>query len=94
MPINLSAAPATCEHWILVKQTENAIPKVRGCKGIGAVSVCLMESQDVPPAQGSHYVMDLIDDHTSFAWSIPLATKDQAYPELKRWNWHKRLRLD
>ena len=34
---------------------------------------------------GNEYVMDLIDDHTSIMWSIPLKTKDSALHELKAW---------
>ena len=30
-------------------------------------------------------MLDIVDDYTSFVFSIPLATKDQAYPILKAW---------
>jgi Reverse transcriptase (RNA-dependent DNA polymerase) len=29
--------------------------------------------------------MDIVDDYTSFPWSIPLKHKDNAFPELKAW---------
>ena len=39
----------------------------------------------VMSANGNHYVMDLLDDYTSKGWSIPLKSKDQAFPELQAW---------
>lgn len=29
--------------------------------------------------------MNIVDDYSSFPWSVPLKTKDQAYPALKAW---------
>jgi hypothetical protein len=29
--------------------------------------------------------MELVDEYTDMTWCIPLHTKDQAFPELKRW---------
>ena len=89
MPIDLSTTPATCEHCILGKQTRRAVPKVReGVKAtqrLACVYIDLTGPQDITSAQGYRFVMNLIDDCTSYAWSILLATKDQAYPELKKW---------
>ena len=39
----------------------------------------------VTSANGNRYVMDLLDDYTSKGWSIPLKSKDQAFPELQAW---------
>lgn len=30
-------------------------------------------------------MLDIVDDYSSNVWSIPLSTKDQAYPSLKAW---------
>ena len=30
-------------------------------------------------------MLDIVDDYTSFVFSIPLATKDQAFPTLQAW---------
>lgn len=89
MPINLSTAPATCEHSILGKQTRKAIPKVRervkATQRLACIYIDLTGPQDITSTQGYHFVMNLIDNCTFYAWSILLTTKDQAYPELKKW---------
>ena len=89
MSINLSTAPATCEHSILGKQTRKAIPKVRervkATRRLDCIYIDLTGPQDITSTQGYNFVMNLIDDCTFYAWSILLTTKDQAYPELKKW---------
>lgn len=35
--------------------------------------------------RGNHYLMQIICNHSRKNWSIPLKTKDQSIPELRRW---------
>ena len=39
----------------------------------------------VKSCTGNEYVIDIVDDCTSFPWSIPLKNKDNTFPELKAW---------
>ena len=34
---------------------------------------------------GNQYMLDIVDDYTNYVFSIPLKTKDQAYPALWAW---------
>ena len=34
---------------------------------------------------GNQYIMNIVDDYSSFAWSIPLRQKDDALPQLQSW---------
>lgn len=44
-----------------------------------------MEHPDTLSAAGNKYVMDIIDDYSSYTWSIPLATKSDMFPALRAW---------
>jgi hypothetical protein len=89
MPITLSTKPPICDACILGKQTKSSVPKV--CVGkkvtrrLGIVHVDLMEHPDTVSAAGNKYIMDIIDDFSSYAWSIPLAAKSDAFPVLQAW---------
>jgi hypothetical protein len=89
MPIDLSAMPPKCDHCILGKQTRSSVPKTRSgdkaSRRLGIVHVDLMEHPDTTSATGNKYVMDIIDDFSSYAWSIPLAAKSDAFPALQAW---------
>ncbi|KAG2111902.1 uncharacterized protein F5147DRAFT_526604, partial [Suillus discolor] len=89
MPINLSPVPPKCDDCILGKQTRTNVPKTRqGPKSerrLGIVHVDLMEHPDTVSAAGNKYIMDIIDDHSSYTWSIPLAAKSDAFPALQAW---------
>ncbi|KZT18347.1 hypothetical protein NEOLEDRAFT_1046329, partial [Neolentinus lepideus HHB14362 ss-1] len=78
MRIDLSTQPPKCDHCILGKQVKNSPPKVRaGAKAdrkLGIIFADLME-ESVVSASGKKFVLNLVDDHTSFMWSIPLPTK-------------------
>ncbi|KAG1875760.1 hypothetical protein F4604DRAFT_1519783, partial [Suillus subluteus] len=86
MPIDLSAQPPVCDNCILGKQTKSSVPKVRvGARAgrrLGIVHVDLMEHPDVVSALGNKYIMDIIDDFSSYTWAIPLASKSDAFSSL------------
>ena len=54
-------------------------------KGLETVYVDLMGPQAVQSATGNLYIMDIIDDFSSYSWSIPLASKAAAFPVLIKW---------
>ena len=66
-------------------------PGHRAMQKLEKVWVDLIGPISVMSANGNHYVMDLLDDYTSKGWSIPLKSKDQAFPELQAWElaWEK-----
>jgi len=89
MPINLSTEPPICDACILGKQTKSSIPKVRvgsrAARKLGIVHVDLMEHPDTVSTSGNKYIMNIIDDFSSYAWSIPLAAKSDAFTALQAW---------
>jgi hypothetical protein len=44
-----------------------------------------MEHPNTVSAAGNKYVLDIIDDFSSYAWSIPLPAKSDAFPVLQNW---------
>jgi len=89
MPIDLSAVPPKCDHCILGKQTKTSIPKThagdKASRKLGIVHVDLMEHPDTVSVAGNKYIMDIIDDHSSYAWAIHLAAKSDAFNALQAW---------
>jgi len=89
MPVNLSVVPPKCDACILGKQMRTSVPKVRTgsrvSRKLGIVHVDLMEHPDTVSATGHKYVMNIIDNFSSYAWAIPLATKSDAFPALQAW---------
>jgi hypothetical protein len=67
-------------------------PKLRG-GGVGnratrkleKVWVDLTGPQAVESRTGNRYIMNIVDDYTSYPWSIPLKTKDEAFSKLVIW---------
>jgi hypothetical protein len=84
---------AKCDVCILGKQTKTPIPKVRGGNGEGnratrrleKVWVDLTGPMDIKSRIGNLYIMNLVDDYSSFPWSIPLKRKSDALPQLQAW---------
>ena len=93
MPTTLSTAPPDCDSYVIGKQTKNPVPNKRkegrgnrATQKLEKVWVDLIGPLSVTSANGNRYVMDLLDDYTlSKAWSIPLKSKDQTFPELQAW---------
>ena len=88
MHVDLSTLPPKCDHCLIGKQTRNSIPKVR--QGQRATQ-CLekvfidLSGPHVATASGFLYVMHIVDDFSSFIWSVPLHDKGCAFPALSAW---------
>ena len=89
MLIDTSNAPPKCEHCILGKQTRSSVPKLReGARAtshLERVFIDLCGPMSIPSRSGRLYSMNIIDDYSSFVWSLPLRSKDEAAPVLKHW---------
>ena len=91
-PIISTSRPPKCESCILGKQIKTSVPKKHE-EGIGHKVMQKLEKVWVdllgPHAVKSHtwnsYVIDIVNDYTSFPWLIPLHNKDDSFPELKAW---------
>ena len=89
MHINLSSAPPKCEPCILRKQTRTPVPKIReGVRSEGVLDVVYIDltgPQSVQSANGFNYVMNIIDDASSFVYMYLLPLKSSAIKALKEW---------
>jgi hypothetical protein len=89
MHIDLSNAPPKCKSCVLGKQTRSSVPKVheglRAKEVFDCVYIDLTGPQSVISATGNSYVMNLIDDSTSYCWAIPIPLKSSALTFLKKW---------
>ena len=92
MPTTFSNEPSKCESCIFGKQTKTPVPKKReegpghrATRRLEKVWVDLTGPTAVTSRNGNNYVMNILDDFTSFAWTIPLPNKAEAYPRLKEW---------
>jgi hypothetical protein len=87
MHINLSSALPKCQSCILGKQMKLSVPKIcEGKRAGGALEIVyidLTRPESVQLASGNSYVMNLIDDATSFCWAISLHLKLDVIKELK-----------
>src|SRR6266851_9606853 len=90
MHIDLSTALPRCDHCILSKQAHSLVPKIReGAKASHPLEHVFMDLCRLMPyaSHSSHlYSMNLIDNFSSYVWSLPLRLKDKAASILK--NWH------
>jgi hypothetical protein len=91
-PISSVLRLPKCDACILGKQTKTPVPKKhkeeeghRATRKLEKVWVDLSGPHAVKSRTGNEYVMDIVDDCTSFPWSIPLKNKDNTFPELKAW---------
>jgi hypothetical protein len=82
MPINLSTVPASCDHYILAKQTRSHVPRLRegkrATKQLEHIYVDLCGPMPVVSHYNNLYSMNIIDDFSSYIWSLPLAQKSDA----------------
>jgi transposase InsO family protein len=89
MPINLSIPPAKCEHCILGKQVKTPIPrtweKERAKAPLDIVYSDLTGPEDVPLAGGALYLINIMDDYSSYPWSFTLKKKSDAVQVFKDW---------
>ena len=90
MPINLSAIPPRCEHCILGKQACTPVLKMReGLKAtqqLERVFIDLCGPMSVTSKHGHLYAMNIIDDYSSYVWTIPLKNKGNAVEALQVWH--------
>ena len=90
MTIDLSSSPPTCDACILGKQTRSPVPRVR--EGLKATSplervyVDLCGPMPVVSKSGHSYSMNVIDDFSSYVWSLPLKRKSDAATILRGWH--------
>jgi hypothetical protein len=70
-------------------ETDKIVPKIREGKRAGGVLdivyIDLTGPESVQSASGNSYVMNIIDDATSYGWVIPLHLKLDAIKALKDW---------
>ena len=89
MPIDLSHVPPKCDYCILGKQTWASIPKTReGVKAteiLERVHVDLCGPMSPTSRSGNVYSMNIIDDFSSYVWSLPLKSESDAAPVLQQW---------
>ena len=82
MKIDLSSSPPHCNHYILGKQTCLTIPKVQKGKRVThpleRVFVDLCSPMPCHLWSNHLYPMNVIDDFSSYIWSLPLRRKDKA----------------
>jgi len=90
MPTDLSTLPAICEHCIVGKQTKTPVLKVReGTRAkykLEKVYSDITGPEAVTTNTGERYMLNLIDDLTSFSWTYMLKKKSDAkaiFKELK-----------
>jgi transposase InsO family protein len=89
MCIDLSSDPRKCEACILSKQVRSSVLKIRE----GARATCRLETVFVDlvgpmstvSRSGNSYAMHIIDDCTSFCWSLSLKSKAKSFPKLRAW---------
>ena len=90
MPIDLSSAPATCDHCILGKQMKSHVPKMcegrRATKRLERVFVDLCGPMPCVSKYRHLYSMNVIDDFSSYVWSLPLKSKSEAINVLRAWH--------
>ena len=92
MPSTFLDAPSTCESCVFGKQTWTPVPKKReeglgdkAMRKLGKVWIDLTGPTHVKSRNGNTYIMNILDDFTDLAWSIPLPDKSSAYSRLKKW---------
>ena len=91
-PISSVLRLPKCDACILGKQTRTLVPKKckegeghRVTRKLEKVWVDLSGPHAIKSCTGNEYVMDIVDNYTSFPWSIPLKNKDNMFLELKAW---------
>jgi len=90
MPVNLSAIPPRCEHCILGKQAHTLVPKMweglKATKCLERVFVDLCGPMSSTSKSGHLYAMNIINDFSSYVWTVPLRSKGDATQALQFWH--------
>src|SRR6266481_9094186 len=89
VPTDLSVVPPICEHCILSKQARNPVPRVwegeRAKAPLEIIYSDLTGPEDVPTPGGSIYLMNIINDYSSFPWGFILKKKSDAEQVFQDW---------
>src|SRR5882724_1156778 len=92
MPTNLSTLPEICEHCVIGKQTKMPVLKVReGTRAKSKLKKVYSEitgPKAVTTNTDKKYMLNLIDDFTSFSWTYTLKNKSDAKAIFKEWKAH------
>jgi hypothetical protein len=89
MQVNPSHIPQVCDTCIRGKQMHQPVPKT--CEGgkatrhPGRVFVDLTGPQTTISRSGCSYIMNIIDDYSSYHWMQLLKAKSEAARELREW---------
>ncbi len=78
-----------CRFPLTDKQVCLSIPKshssTRSSRRLGIVSVDLTGPQDLASANGNSYIMNIVDNYSSFPWTFVLRQKSDVLPFFKAW---------
>jgi transposase InsO family protein len=89
MPITFKESPPICEHCVLGKQTKVSIPRIREGERakvpLEIVYSNLTGPEDVPSAGGVLYIMNIVDDYSSYPWGFALKRKSDATQVFQDW---------
>ena len=89
MPANLSLALQACDPCIWGKQTHRPVPKQRegrwAERHLGRVCVDLCGPHFVTSRSGFLYIMNVIDDYSSYHWTQLLKVKSDTSCILREW---------
>jgi len=98
MTVDLSSLPPKCTHCVLGKQTRSPVPKVRegpkASRPLERVYVDLCGPMPCSSHSGRLYSMNVIDDFSSYIWSLPLRNKAEAAIVLQHWHKHVTTQFD
>ena len=90
MTINLSSSPPKCDACIRGKQTHKPVSKVRegekATRPLERVFVDLCGLIRPISSSGQLYSMNVIDDYSSYVWTLPLKSKGDAASNLQKWH--------
>jgi len=90
MRIDLSSSTPCCNHCILGKQTCSSVPKLqegeKATQLLGRVFIDLCSPIPICLHSGCLYSMNVIDDFSSYVWSLPLRNKEEAASILQLWH--------
>ena len=90
MTINLSSSPLKCDACIRGKQMHKPVSKVQEgekvTQPLGHVFVDLCGLIRPISFSGQLYSMNLIDNYSSYMWTIPLKSKGDAASSLQKWH--------
>jgi ribosome-associated toxin RatA of RatAB toxin-antitoxin module len=90
MPIDLSLLPANCHHCTIRKQSHSQISKiqegVKADKCLGRVYVDICGPMAITSHARNMYALNMINDFSSYVWSVPLCSKADTCITLQTWH--------